>query len=112
MGVISIGTPPQDFLIDFDTGSADLWVPSSQCWYGCGDFARYDSSNSTTYIPNGKQFSLAYADGSQANGFYSIDTVTVSSIFKKRSSSMICLLRLVEFLSKIKRLPKVHFSWV
>ncbi|KAJ7456903.1 acid protease [Mycena latifolia] len=79
-GTISIGTPSQSFLIDFDTGSADLWVPSSACNSStCESKSKFDAASSTAVKKSGK-FSIAYGDGSQVSGPVYTDTVSVADV--------------------------------
>ncbi|XP_029011281.2 renin isoform X2 [Betta splendens] len=81
-GEISIGFPAQIFNVVFDTGSANLWVPSQRCSpfsTACFTHSRYDSSKSQSYVENGTGFSIQYASGS-VRGFLSEDVVMVGGI--------------------------------
>lgn len=81
-GTISLGTPAQKFDVIFDTGSADLWVASSQCDKSCGRHAKYDSSKSSTYVKNGTEFYIQYGSG-PVSGFQSVDQHNVGGLVVK-----------------------------
>ncbi|KAH9988466.1 aspartic peptidase domain-containing protein [Russula compacta] len=73
---ISVGTPPQSFLLDLDTGSSDLWFASNTC-QGCPSGTPELNPSSSSSLQLGKnRVSLAYGSGS-ADGVLATDNVSM-----------------------------------
>lgn len=68
---VSIGTPPQKALLDFDTGSADLWVRP--------EVFKNDQS-STFQLLKDKSWTIQYGDGSKASGFVGSDLLEIGGL--------------------------------
>ncbi|KAH9616342.1 hypothetical protein KSS87_016601 [Heliosperma pusillum] len=80
-GEIGVGTPPQKFTVIFDTGSSNLWVPSSKCFFSlaCYVHPSYKSRASSTYKRKGKRAAIQYGTGA-ISGFFSEDNVEVGDL--------------------------------
>ncbi|XP_058209717.1 aspartic proteinase-like [Rhododendron vialii] len=83
-GEIGIGSPPQQFTVAFDTGSSNLWVPSSKCHFSiaCYGHSKYRARMSSTFTKIGVPCKIRYGSGS-IYGFFSQDNVRVGDVVIK-----------------------------
>ncbi|KAG1902677.1 aspartic peptidase domain-containing protein [Suillus fuscotomentosus] len=77
-GVVSIGTPPQNFNLVLDTGSSDLWVATTSCTSCGSDVPEFNTSKSSTYKATSSPLEIDYGSGS-AQGTVAQDSVTFGS---------------------------------
>ncbi|XP_063064462.1 pepsin A-like [Engraulis encrasicolus] len=85
-GVISIGTPPQSFRVVFDTGSANLWVPSVKCNSpACNNHRKFNPQSSSTFQATQQSFTITYGTG-YLTGVLGYDNVEVGGIPVKHQS--------------------------
>ncbi|KAM7226416.1 hypothetical protein CapIbe_022561 [Capra ibex] len=79
-GNITIGTPPQEFQVNFDTGSSDLWVPSVDCRSpSCSTHKRFNPQKSTTFQRLDQKIELIYGSGSM-KGVLGRDTIQIGDL--------------------------------
>lgn len=83
-GRVRIGTPPQEMIVVYDTGSADFWVPGAKCptkSKNCSgkNIFHKDASSSFSEVGSGAKtkFLIEYGSG-KVEGNFGVDTVTLA----------------------------------
>ncbi|TFK40258.1 aspartic peptidase A1 [Crucibulum laeve] len=83
LATVQMGTPPQDYLILMDSGSADLWVGSDNCQSsaggGCGNHNFLGTSTSSSFVDTQKPFSITYGTG-QVSGSIIQDNLAIAGL--------------------------------
>ncbi|MCJ1435836.1 hypothetical protein MMC27_005212 [Xylographa pallens] len=90
---VTIGTPPQPFGLQLDTGSSDIWVPATnadacvQSPQSCKLFGALNPNASTTFVDIAPgQFQISYVDNSGVKGDYINDTFAIGKTTIKQQT--------------------------
>ena len=78
---VTLGNPPQSFMLVPDTGSSNVWVYSSSCYFSapCYLHSTFSHRKSSTFKKDGHKFELNYGSGG-VSGHWSKDEVDFAGL--------------------------------
>ncbi|EIN09725.1 aspartic peptidase A1 [Punctularia strigosozonata HHB-11173 SS5] len=83
IATVQIGTPPKDFNMLMDSGSADFWVGAENCQSesggDCGNHNLLGTQSSSTFKASNQQFQVTYGTGNVA-GVKITDNVAIAGL--------------------------------
>lgn len=83
LATLQIGTPPREFRLLMDSGSADMWVGGEACQSqaggGCGNHTFLGAKSSSSFKSSGRSFQVTYGTG-QVAGEIIADDVTMAGL--------------------------------
>jgi len=93
LATVQMGTPPQNYLILMDSGSADLWVASEACQStaggDCGQHQTLGSTSSSTFQASNTPFQVTYGTGA-VQGAIIQDDISIAGLQLKAHTFGVC----------------------
>lgn len=83
LATVQMGTPPRDFQILMDSGSADLWVGAEGCKSAegadCGNHTFLGTQSSTSFVDTQNPFQVTYGKGAVAGNIVT-DNIAIAGL--------------------------------
>lgn len=83
LATVQLGTPPTNYLILMDSGSADFWVASEACQSSaggdCGQHQTLGSTSSSSFVASNNPFQVTYGTGA-VQGAIITDNVAIAGL--------------------------------
>ncbi|KLO12797.1 acid protease [Schizopora paradoxa] len=100
VATVQIGTPPRNFNILMDSGSADFWVGAENCQSqqggGCGNHTFLGTQSSSTFVDTNQQFEVTYGSG-EVQGDIITDNVNIAGLALNKHTFGVATVESVQF---------------
>jgi len=100
IATVQIGTPPRNFNILMDSGSADFWVGAENCQSqqggGCGNHTFLGNQSSSTFVDTNNPFEVTYGSG-EVEGDIITDNVNIAGLALNNHTFGVATVESVQF---------------
>lgn len=102
IATIQVGTPPRNFRVLMDSGSADFWIGGEGCQSqvggSCGNHTLLGTNSSSSFAASGQQFQIQYGTGAVA-GTIITDNVNIAGLSLNKHVFGVAQIETVDFSS-------------